>query len=85
MRVLHVIPSLSSRTGGPAVAAAEMARVVRAEGVETAVFATDVAHPAITRKARPVASEELVQGWDEAGTRLFPIRRPHRKIGRAHV
>jgi len=81
MRVLHVIPSLSSRTGGPAVAAAEMARVIRGEGVETAVFATDVAHPAITRNARPVASEELVQGWNGGGgTRLFPIRRPHRLV-----
>lgn len=80
MRVLHVIPSLSSRTGGPAVAAAEMARVISAEGVDTAVFATEVAHPAITRNARPVASEELVQGWNAAGTRLFPIRRPHRLV-----
>jgi glycosyltransferase involved in cell wall biosynthesis len=80
MRVLHVIPSLASRTGGPAVAVAEIARVTRVAGVDTAVFATDVAHPAIARDARPVAPEELVEGWDGAGTRLFPSRRPRRLV-----
>lgn len=80
MKVLHVIPSLASRTGGPAVAAAEIARVIRAEGVETTVFATDVAHPAITRNARPVAEPELVEGSNGTGTRLFPARRPYRLV-----
>jgi glycosyltransferase involved in cell wall biosynthesis len=80
MKVLHVIPSLASRTGGPAVAAAEMARVIAGEGVETAVFATDMAHSAITRNPRPVALEELADGSTEAGTRLFPTRSPRRLV-----
>lgn len=78
MKVLHVIPSLARRTGGPAVAAAELARVLSGEGIETEIFATHVAHPAITRDARPVGGEELVEGSEEA--QLFPTRPPNRFV-----
>ena len=40
-RVLHVIPSLAPRDGGPSVAAIEMCRSLTAAGVETAIAATD--------------------------------------------
>ncbi len=80
VNVLHVIPSLAIQTGGLAVAAVELARVTAREGMETAVFATDVVHPQIPRNARPVAPEELVDGSAEIGARLFPVRRPRRLV-----
>lgn len=80
MRVLHVIPSLASRTGGPAVAAAEIARVAAAAGVESTVFATDVAYPAIRRAGRPVVAGELTEAAAEIDMRLFRARPPRRLV-----
>jgi glycosyltransferase involved in cell wall biosynthesis len=78
MKVLHVIPSLAARTGGPAVAAVEFARVAGAHGVESAILATDAAYPAGTREGRAVQPEELVHGADQVFARLYPVRRPYR-------
>lgn len=41
MRVLHVIPSVAPRYGGPSRAVFEMCRALRAEGCETLVVTTD--------------------------------------------
>jgi glycosyltransferase involved in cell wall biosynthesis len=78
MRVLHVIPSLAARTGGPAVAAVEFARVASEQGIESVVFSTDAAFPAGTREGRTIEPEELAHGAGEVQVRLFPVRRPYR-------
>ena len=82
MKVLHVIPSLAARTGGPAVAAVEFARLASENGIESAILATEAAYPAGTRKGRAVEDGELVEGADEVFVRLFPVRRPYR-LGRS--
>lgn len=78
MRVLHVIPSLGSRTGGPAVAAVEFACALESQGIESAVFATDMAYPAQTRRSVHVDAAELPPHADEVAVRLFPAQLPYR-------
>lgn len=78
MKVLHVIPSLAARTGGPAVAAVEFARAAATEGVESVIYTTEAAYPAGTRKGRAVEEGELVRRADDVQVRLFPLRRPYR-------
>jgi glycosyltransferase involved in cell wall biosynthesis len=78
MRVLHVIPSLAARTGGPAVTAVETARVVSARGVESVVFSTNLGYPAQAWNPTAVAPSDLVPGSSEVDVRLFPTQRPHR-------
>ena len=41
MKVLHVIPSISLRRGGPGVAALEMAAALRQQGVEASLLTTN--------------------------------------------
>src|SRR5207249_8975045 len=41
MRVLHVIPSLSVKEGGPSLALPVMARALRQQGVEVTIATTD--------------------------------------------
>jgi len=41
VRILHVIPSLAARDGGPAKAALEMCRELRRRDVETEIYTTD--------------------------------------------
>lgn len=46
LRVLHVIPALAPRYGGPSTAAIGMCRALRAAGVDTLVVSTDADGPA---------------------------------------
>src|SRR5262249_27192071 len=78
MKVLHVIPSLAVRTGGPAVAAVQFARLASEQGIESAILATDAAYPAGTSSGRAVEEGELVPGAEDVVVRLFPVRRPYR-------
>src|SRR5688572_32303484 len=41
MRVLHVIPSVSERSGGPGIAILPMCRALQQRGVEVLLIATD--------------------------------------------
>src|SRR5262245_50001383 len=41
MKVLHVIPSLSAKEGGPSLALPVMARALRQQGVEVTIATTD--------------------------------------------
>ena len=43
--MLHVIPSLAARDGGPGIAAIEMCRALAAAGVKTAIATTDADGP----------------------------------------
>lgn len=78
MRVLHVLPSVSERTGGPAVTVLESCRALSEIGVESAVYATDVARAASARRQRPIADDELPAGAD--CVRVFPMRTPRRLV-----
>jgi glycosyltransferase involved in cell wall biosynthesis len=80
MKVLQVVPSLALRTGGPAVVAVEIARCVRARGVESTVFATDMAYPAQAVHRGRLTSNGLPHGWEAVDLRLFPARAPYRLV-----
>lgn len=77
MRVLHVIPSLAARTGGPAVSVVESSVALRDAGAETTILATDMSAPA-SAPHRSITSEELPEGARELDVRLHRTRTPHR-------
>jgi glycosyltransferase involved in cell wall biosynthesis len=78
MRVLHVIPNLATRTGGPPVSVVESSLALRACGVETSIFATDLAEAAGARTHARVSSGELPGGAETLDVRLFAARWPQR-------
>jgi glycosyltransferase involved in cell wall biosynthesis len=78
MRVLHVIPSVAARTGGPAVTAVELARVAGANGIESAVYSTNLGFPAQSWNPAEIEPGEVVSGVRDVKVRLFPVQRPYR-------
>lgn len=78
MRVLHVVPSLSMRTGGPALAAVEYALALRNLGAASTIVATDMAGAISSRRQRRVMPADLPEGAEQLDVRLFPARAPHR-------
>jgi glycosyltransferase involved in cell wall biosynthesis len=88
MRVLHVIPSLAARTGGPALFVVEGSRALEDLGVRSTVYATTLASAASSGDPRPTSIEELPPGGESLDVRLFPVQRPvrfatSRTLGRA--
>jgi glycosyltransferase involved in cell wall biosynthesis len=78
MRVVHVVPGLSMRTGGLAVAVVESAVATERLGVSNCVLATDIAGPPASNVTRPVPHEDLPRGLDEVETWLAPASWPLR-------
>jgi glycosyltransferase involved in cell wall biosynthesis len=78
MRVLHVIPSLASRTGGPATSVVESSLALRRCGVDVTIFATDMAEAASARAHGRVTGAQLPAGARDLDVRLFPARWPYR-------
>ena len=78
MRVLHVIPNLAARTGGPPVAVIESARALSRIGVESTIFATDMAEAASARSHSRASIDDLPDGANALDMRLFPARWPRR-------
>jgi len=72
MRILHVIPSVATRTGGPATSVVDASLALVAHGFESAVYATDMSAPAGAGRRRRISPEELPSGAEAAGVRLFP-------------
>jgi glycosyltransferase involved in cell wall biosynthesis len=88
VKVVHVIPSVAARTGGPAAAVVELARTLERRGIESPILATDMAFPAQTGRSDRVTPADLPPRADEAPIRLFPAQRPYRlayapELGRA--
>ena len=66
MRVLHVIPSVSERSGGPAAAIVPMCRALEAEGVEVLL--------ATTSHALTQTSTEDLREYRGVPVRFFPVQ-----------
>lgn len=77
MKVLHVIPSLAARTGGPAVSIVEASLALREVGVDATVFATDMG-AAASAPHRLVEKSALPPGAHSLDVRLFASRAPRR-------
>jgi glycosyltransferase involved in cell wall biosynthesis len=56
MRVLHVIPSLSPRLGGPSVGTMQMCQSLTEQGLSVALFTNDFAGGGLSPFRRPAAS-----------------------------
>jgi glycosyltransferase involved in cell wall biosynthesis len=87
VRIVHVIPSLASRTGGPAFAVVGAARALQRLGVESAIVTTDLGGAAAGPRRR-VAADELPPGTDELDVRMVSAWPPARlafapRLGRA--
>jgi glycosyltransferase involved in cell wall biosynthesis len=80
MRVLQVIPGLSTRTGGPPVAVVESSLALKRCGVETVIFATDMAQAASSRARGRIERRDLPEGAEALDLRLFPARWPYRLV-----
>ena len=76
MKVLHVVPGLSLRTGGPPAQIVDSALALREYGIETTVFSTDLPGPAGAAHSGETA--ELPPGADRLPVCLFPARPPYR-------
>lgn len=78
MRVLHVVPSLAARTGGPATAVLESARALVTRGVEVSIFATDMAATASAGDRRRISIADLPETPRDLDIHLFPVAAPRR-------
>ncbi len=78
MRVLHVIPSLASRTGGPAASVVESSLALQRCGVDVTVFATDMAEAASSRTHERATQDDLPAGARDLDVHLFPAQWPYR-------
>lgn len=66
MRVLHVIPSLAERSGGPAAALVPMCRALQAEGVDVLL--------ATTSHGLTQTSTENLREYKGVPSRFFPVQ-----------
>jgi glycosyltransferase involved in cell wall biosynthesis len=78
VKVLHVVPGLAARTGGPAVAVVEAAAALAALGVESTIYTTDLDATAAASGRAPIRPEDLPNGSHEVDIRLFRARPPRR-------
>ena len=78
MRILHVLPLITARAGGPVAFATEAAEVLGARGVDVTLFATDLGDVPGSGHWRRVELEELPANVDELDLHLFPVRPPRR-------
>lgn len=78
MNVLHVIPSVAERTGGPARSVIEASLALEATGVHVSIFSTDLAEAASAPIHSRAVAADLPAGASALDVRLFPVRRPHR-------
>jgi glycosyltransferase involved in cell wall biosynthesis len=80
MKVLHVIPSMSTRTGGPPAAIAGAALALRDLGVQSTIVTSNMAAPASSGDARRLAASDLPVGADALDIRVFPSIPPRRVV-----
>ena len=66
MRVLHVIPSLAERSGGPAAAIVPMCRALQAQGIDPVIVTTNEGRPRINTNSEVEC--------DGVTVRFFPVQ-----------
>jgi glycosyltransferase involved in cell wall biosynthesis len=78
MRVLQVIYGLAPRQGGAAAFVLEASLALEDIGVNSVVFATDMARPPGARPFERVNSTDIPTESERLDISLFPARRPYR-------
>lgn len=77
LKVLHVIPSLGSATGG---AASNLVGLAFAQQtmIQPQIYTTDSARPASARPFQRASARDFPVGADRLDLQVFPTRRPYR-------
>lgn len=78
VRILHILPLITARAGGPVAFATEGAEALAPLGVECTLFATDLGRIPSRGVQRCVEPEELPANVDCLDLHLFPVSTPHR-------
>lgn len=78
LRVLSVIPSLVSRSGGPVLNLIGLVPQLARLGVEVSIFTTDMGHPASSRPFRRATARDLPAGADVCDIHVFRTAPPYR-------
>jgi glycosyltransferase involved in cell wall biosynthesis len=78
MKVLHVIPTLAARTGGPPAAVIESSLALRRIGIECTIATTDLAEAASAPAHRRIAPADMPAGADALDIRMFASQPPRR-------
>ena len=78
MRVLHVVPVLASRFGGPAIHVVECALATLTLGVEPSVVSTNLAGPPSRRPSFVAGAGELPSGTEQIDLFLCEASWPYR-------
>lgn len=78
MRILHVLPLITARAGGPVAFATGAAEALDACGVSGTLFATDLGHVPGAGAWRSVQTNELPPNVERLDLHLFPVRPPRR-------
>lgn len=77
LKVASVIPSLSTRCGGPIINLVDSVPHLRSAGVDLTIFTTDMGAPA-TARARRATSADFPSGTAECDVRVFRTESPRR-------
>lgn len=77
LKVASIIPSLSTRCGGPITNLVDSIPHLRTAGVEVTIFTTDMGAPA-TARARRATAADFPTGASECEVRVFRTRPPRR-------
>lgn len=78
VRILHVLPLITARAGGPVAFATEAAEALGARGVDATLFATDLGHVPTSGQWRRVQPDELPANAEHVDLHLFPVSPPRR-------
>jgi glycosyltransferase involved in cell wall biosynthesis len=73
MRVLHVIPSVSERSGGPATAIVPMCRALQERGVEVVLATTDHGFTR-TKHGAATTGASGIEEYKNVPARFFPVQ-----------
>jgi glycosyltransferase involved in cell wall biosynthesis len=78
MRVIHVLPALANRYGGPAVSAVECSLALRDRDIAASIVSTDIAGPPSKRPLRVSSELELPDGAEHLEVHLCKSSWPYR-------
>lgn len=78
VRILHILPLITARAGGPVAFATEGAEALEALGVVSTLFATDLGQSPSAGPRRRVEPGELPANAGRLDLHLFPVQTPHR-------
>lgn len=78
MHILHVLPLITARAGGPVAFVAEGAEALNAVGVASTIFSTALGQPPSADVSRDIEPSELPENVRELDLHLFPVQAPRR-------